>query len=118
MVNDDGIRIFETVEFNIDSAGLTAPGRDVLGNVIGILKRYPGRVEISGHTDSTGDGDHNLELSRQRAEAVESYLYANGIDAGRLVSIGYGPNHPIATNATADGQQMNRRTEFHALKEN
>ena len=108
----------KAVEFNTDSADLTASGREVLSDVIGILKRHPGRVEISGHTDSTGDAAHNLELSQQRAEAVERYLSANGIDARRLVSIGYGSTHPIATNATADGQQMNRRTEFHALKEN
>ena len=107
-----------TVEFATDSADLTDRGRNILGDVVGILKRHPGRVEISGHTDSTGDEAHNLDLSRRRAEAVESYLYANGIDPGRLVSIGYGPTHPMATNTTADGQQLNRRTEFHALKEN
>lgn len=108
----------KVVEFATDSAELTATGRDVLGEVIGILKRHPGRVEISGHTDSTGDPEHNLDLSRRRAESVQQYLYANGIDEGRLVAIGYGPNRPIASNATADGQQTNRRTEFHALKEN
>jgi outer membrane protein OmpA-like peptidoglycan-associated protein len=108
----------KTVEFATDSAELTARGKAVLGDVIGILKRTPGRVEISGHTDSTGAAAHNLELSLQRANAVAGYLAANGIDADRLASIGYGAQHPIASNATAPGQQMNRRTEFHALKEN
>jgi OOP family OmpA-OmpF porin len=106
------------VEFALDSADLTSQGRAVLGEVIGILKRHPGRVEISGHTDSTGEAGHNLDLSRRRAESVQAYLYANGIDEGRLVAIGYGPNRPIASNATVDGQQKNRRTEFHAIKEN
>jgi OOP family OmpA-OmpF porin len=108
----------KTVEFATDSADLTAQGRKVLGGVNGILKRHPGRVEISGHTDSTGDAAHNLDLSGRRAKAVEQYLYARGIDPGRLVSIGYGPTRPIASNASAEGQQTNRRTEFHALKEN
>ncbi len=108
----------KTVEFATDSADLTAQGRKVRAGVIGILKRHPGRVEISGHTDSTGDAAHNLDLSGRRAKAVEQYLYARGIDPGRLVSIGYGPTRPIASNASAEGQQTNRRTEFHALKEN
>jgi OOP family OmpA-OmpF porin len=106
------------VEFALDSADLTSQGRAVLGEVIGILKRHPGRVEISGHTDSTGEAGHNLDLSRRRAESVQAYLSANGIDEGRLVAVGYGPNRPIASNATVDGQQKNRRTEFHAIKEN
>jgi len=108
----------KVVEFETDSADLASQGRAVLGEVIGILKRHPGRVEISGHTDSTGDPEHNLNLSLRRAESVQNYLDANGIDEGRLVAIGYGPTRPIASNTTADGQQMNRRTEFHALKEN
>jgi OOP family OmpA-OmpF porin len=108
----------KVVEFETDSASLTANGREVLGAVMGILKRHPGRVEVSGHTDSTGEAAHNLDLSRLRAKSVEQYLYANGIDPGRLVSIGYGQTRPIASNETADGRQSNRRTEFHALKEN
>ena len=108
----------KVVEFATDSADLTGTGREVLGEVIGILKRHPGRVEISGHTDATGDPEHNLDLSLRRAESVQNYLDANGIDEGRLVAIGYGPTRPIASNATAEGQQMNRGTEFHAIKEN
>jgi OOP family OmpA-OmpF porin len=108
----------QVVEFETDSANLTPNGRRVLDNVITILRDNPGRVEISGHTDTTGPIDHNLDLSRRRAEAVERYFIAKGFDAGRFEVIGYGPSRPIATNDTLDGQQMNRRTEFHALKEN
>lgn len=108
----------KTVEFATDSAELTPAGREVLGQVIAILKRNPGRIEISGHTDSTGEAAHNLELSKLRANAVADYLSANGIGTGRLVSVGYGAQQPIASNETAEGQQINRRTEFHALKEN
>ena len=108
----------KVVEFEIDSAELTAAGRQVLDEVNGILKRHPGKVEISGHTDSTGTPDHNLELSRQRAESAAAYLIANGIEPERCVTIGFGQNRPIASNATEEGRQTNRRTEFHALKEN
>ncbi len=107
-----------TVEFATDSAELTEVGRATLDEVVAILGEHTGRVEISGHTDSTGTAEHNLELSRQRAESVATYLVANGIDPDRFVTIGYGQNRPIASNATDAGRQDNRRTEFHALKEN
>jgi OOP family OmpA-OmpF porin len=106
------------VEFETDSANLTPDGRRVLDSVITILRDKPGRIEISGHTDSTGPIDHNLDLSRRRAETVERYFIGKGFDADRFEVIGYGPTRPIASNATPEGQQMNRRTEFHALKEN
>ena len=108
----------KTVEFETDSANLAPNGRKVLDEVIAVLRDNPGRVEISGHTDSTGPIDHNLELSRMRAETVERYFVAKGFDADRFEVVGYGPTRPIASNASAEGQQMNRRTEFHALKEN
>lgn len=107
----------KTVEFETDSANLTAQGRKVLDEVITILRKYPGRVEISGHTDSTGQMDHNLDLSQRRAEAVERYFVAKRIKESRFETFGYGPTRPIASNQTAEGRQKNRRTEFHALKE-
>jgi OOP family OmpA-OmpF porin len=106
------------VEFETDSANLAASGRQVLDGVIKILRENPGRIEISGHTDSAGPTDHNLELSQRRAEAVENYFVSKGLETDRFEVVGFGPTRPIASNATPEGQQMNRRTEFHALKEN
>ena len=108
----------KTVEYETDSANLTPGGRSVLDGVIAILRENPGRVEISGHTDAQGATDHNLDLSRRRAETVQSYFIAKGLKTKRFEVVGYGSTRPIASNASAEGQQMNRRTEFHALKEN
>lgn len=108
----------EYVEFATDSAELTAEGRRVLDLVVEILKSAPGRVEISGHTDSRQTLEYNLELSTRRAESVRDYFVAAGLDPDRFEVEGYGPTRPIASNATPEGQQLNRRTEFHALKEN
>jgi OOP family OmpA-OmpF porin len=107
----------EVVEFATDSSELTAKGRSVLDEIVAIMKRLPGRIEISGHTDSTGTFQHNLELSRVRAESAARYLVSRGIDPARFETVGHGANRPIASNATAEGRQANRRTEFHSIKE-
>ena len=108
----------KTVEFEVDSANLTPGGRRLLDSVITILRDEPGRIEISVHTGDQGPIADNLELSRRRAETVERYFVAKGLDAGRFEVIGYGPTRPIASNTTTEGQQLNHRTEFHALEEN
>jgi OmpA-OmpF porin, OOP family len=70
------------------------------------------KANISGHTDNVGKADKNQSLSERRAKAVADWLVANGIDAARLSSAGYGDTKPVADNATAKGRQLNRRTEL------
>jgi len=70
------------------------------------------RVEVQGHTDNRGGRQLNVRLSKQRAEAVLAALVTRGIDAGRLTAQGYGPREPIATNATDEGREQNRRVEI------
>jgi outer membrane protein OmpA-like peptidoglycan-associated protein len=68
---------------------------------------------IEGHTDSTGDAAHNMDLSRRRAEAVKSVLVSQfGIDAARLTTSGLGSTKPVASNDTPQGRADNRRVEF------
>jgi outer membrane protein OmpA-like peptidoglycan-associated protein len=78
------------------------------------LKENPElRIEIGGHTDSTGSQDFNVRLSVERAEAVRAYLASTGsIDQARLESRGYGDTRPVATNDTPAGRQQNRRVEL------
>ncbi|MGR6468987.1 OmpA family protein [Rhizobium sp. PAMB 3182] len=68
-------------------------------------------VDINGHTDSTGSLQHNMELSQQRASSVANYLTGQGVDARRMSAMGFGPNQPVATNATPEGRAQNRRVE-------
>lgn len=70
------------------------------------------RVRIEGYTDSRGQAEENLQLSRARAQAVASVLLDLGIAAGRLEVRGYGEQFPIAENASARGRAQNRRVEI------
>ncbi|HRY32754.1 MAG TPA: OmpA family protein [Bacteroidales bacterium] len=92
---------------------------DRLADLIRDLSRVkPGiKIEISGHTDNVGSESSNMTLSENRAKAVVKYLTDKGIGANRLVYKGYGPSQPVASNATADGRQENRRTEFKIIGE-
>jgi outer membrane protein OmpA-like peptidoglycan-associated protein len=74
------------------------------------------RLEVSGHTDNQGSADLNRRLSTERAEAVKSYLEANGVAPERLEARGFGPDKPVADNRTAAGRSKNRRIEFRLLE--
>jgi len=77
------------------------------------MKKNPSiKVELSGHTDTIGTPQHNLELSKNRAKAVYDFLILNGISSGRLNYEGFGLTRPIDTNDTEQGRANNRRTEF------
>jgi OOP family OmpA-OmpF porin len=69
-------------------------------------------LEISGHTDSQGSDDSNLDLSLKRAEAVVAALVSDGIPADSLTAVGYGETRPVGDNGTEEGREENRRIEF------
>jgi outer membrane protein OmpA-like peptidoglycan-associated protein/tetratricopeptide (TPR) repeat protein len=78
-----------------------------------LMNDNPGiKVEISGHTDNTGDATYNQQLSQRRADAIKDYLVENGIDAFRIDAVGMGMKNPIGDNNTIIGRRLNRRTEF------
>ncbi|GAA5011101.1 OmpA family lipoprotein [Acinetobacter puyangensis] len=69
-------------------------------------------VVVSGYTDSTGNDSINIPLSQRRAQSVQNYLIQQGVPSNRINAQGYGASNPIASNATADGKQQNRRVEL------
>jgi outer membrane protein OmpA-like peptidoglycan-associated protein len=77
-----------------------------------LLSLYPNvTLTVVGHTDNVGSDEYNLELSRQRAQAVVEYISAKGISPDRLEPIGRGETSPVDTNDTPEGRQRNRRIE-------
>ncbi|MGE3276973.1 MAG: OmpA family protein [Vicinamibacterales bacterium] len=104
------------VFFDTASFELLDESRAELDRLVLLLHRHPAmRIEVAGHTDSRDSEASNLELSRNRAAAVQAYLESAGIDPGRLESQGYGESKAVASNDTDEGRQLNRRVEFRIL---
>ncbi len=105
--------VLEGVNFEFDSAKLTAASSTTLDSVAASLREWSDvRVQIEGHTDSVGADAYNLQLSRKRAESVRDYLVAKGVDRSRLAAVGYGESKPVTENSTEAGRARNRRVEL------
>jgi outer membrane protein OmpA-like peptidoglycan-associated protein len=73
-------------------------------------------IRVEGHTDNQGNPQANLILSQQRADAIKDQLRAAGFPASRVQAIGMGAEQPVASNATAQGRERNRRVEVIVLR--
>lgn len=111
------VKIPGELEFDVDKATLkqTPQTQDILTELQKFLTENKGvtKLRVEGHTDNSGTPVHNLKLSQDRADSVVKYLVSKGIDANRLVGVGYGMTRPVAPNDTPANKALNRRTEFH-----
>ncbi len=104
------------IYFEHDESELMPRSYVELKKLLKIMQDHPGlAIEICGHTDNTGDSDYNRTLSEKRAKSVSDYLNSKGIAKDRTGYRGCGSAQPIATNATPQGRQLNRRVEFVVL---
>jgi outer membrane protein OmpA-like peptidoglycan-associated protein len=111
----EGIKItFDSgILFDVDSASLKPVSKDNLAKLAEILQKYKDTdILIEGHTDSTGTEEHNLTLSKQRAQSVSNYLAQLQVSPTRFTIMGYGESQPIAPNDTTEGRQQNRRVDL------
>jgi OOP family OmpA-OmpF porin len=99
------------VEFDSDKALIKKKYHKELKRVADFLKKNPkATATIVGHTDSTGNRQDNIRLSKARANSIREYLIDNfDIRASRIKALGYGPDKPIASNKTKEGRMKNRR---------
>ena len=112
--NDLILNMPGNITFATNSASISGEFYPVLNSVTTVLREFPKTlVDVAGHTDSTGTRAYNMGLSQARAASVADYLRSQqGIDPRRFFVQGYGPDYPIADNATAGGKQQNRRVEI------
>lgn len=106
-------RVTLNVEFDFDKSIVKKKYHEEIAKLAAVMKKYPDlKITVEGHTDNVGGLIYNEKLSLRRADAVKNYLATKfGIEASRLNAKGYGEIRPIASNATKEGRQKNRRVE-------
>ncbi|MBL9101652.1 MAG: OmpA family protein [Myxococcales bacterium] len=104
------------IYFDLDKDTIKPKSKPVLDRAVSVLQEFNTiRIEISGHTDSTGSPEYNKDLSGRRAASVKRYLVEHGVDEKRIETRGAGMDEPVDTNKTAAGRAKNRRIEFTIL---
>jgi outer membrane protein OmpA-like peptidoglycan-associated protein len=103
-----------SIYFEPNSAHMSLDSQSIVDDIGGQMRAYENTiVDIEGNTDSTGARTYNMDLSRQRADAVRQYLMEKyGFPGARLRTVGNGPDKPIDSNATPEGREKNRRTDI------
>lgn len=122
-IKDIGTIVLRNVYFDLDKAFIREDAKPSLDSVYNILVANPNiQIELSSHTDSRAPDDYNQKLSQRRADSSKAYLVSKGIDADRIVAVGYGESQLL--NDCEDGvpctdveHQINRRTEFKVIGE-
>lgn len=107
------VSVLQNIFFDVDKYELKEKSITELEKIVRFLNENPQiTIEISGHTDNTGNFSYNQQLSEKRAKAVYDYVKQKGINPKRLTSKGYGASNPVSSNDTEQGRQRNRRIEF------
>jgi outer membrane protein OmpA-like peptidoglycan-associated protein len=115
-VINENLFVLSNVLFDFDKAVIKPAAYVVLNQILLKIKhRSYSIIEVSGHTDSFGNENYNLELSEDRANAVMTYLIEMGINPQKIRSIGKGELCPVVSNDTDKGREQNRRTEIRLL---
>ena len=115
---DPGNNMLYVIVFRSDAlfatGGADINNTDSLDGVVRLVNEtFPGaRLQLRGHTDSTGDPGANQSLSEARAASVQSYLTDHGVQAAEVTTIGFGETQPLALEDTDEGLEFNRRVEL------
>ena len=108
---------FDRLTFHTGSSNLTPESRAQVQNIADIMSAFATtRIKIGGYTDNAGDPAANQRLSEARAQRVMTELISLGVNALRIEAQGYGEQHPVADNATAEGQARNRRIAIRVVE--
>lgn len=104
---------FSRVFFEFDSSDLAGESKPALDANVQIMQKHPDvKVQIQGHADERGTTDYNVALGQRRAEAVRSYMTAQGIAPSRLTLLSYGEEVPLDPSSNERAWSQNRRAEF------
>lgn len=107
----------DDINFDFSKSSIKPESFEYLNKLAETLIRTNKRIEVKGHTDNVGSDDFNMNLSRERAEAVVEYLVKKGVSRNKLTYSYYGKTKPLTSNDTEEGRAMNRRVEFTILND-
>lgn len=111
-------KALQGIQFETGKSIIKKQSFPILDQVVKVMIENPDyRLFVMGHTDNVGKEASNLQLSKERALAVEQYMEKKGISSNRIESDGYGDTQPVQDNKTAPGRAKNRRVEFKVLFE-
>ena len=116
-VNSVGCWIIENLNFDSSKWNIKEEFHSSLDHAVDIIKNNPDlKIEVQGHTDSSGGADYNMELSILRAREVMKYFVNQGLSDQNINAVGYGHTKPVATNETPEGRAQNRRVQLMILE--
>ena len=104
------VNVGDRVFFDLDKFNIKSSDRKTLEKQAAWLKTYPKVfVTIQGHADERGTREYNLALGDRRASSVKVYLVSLGVNPGRVNTISYGKERPVATGSSEAAWSQNRR---------
>jgi len=110
--NVDNVKI----QFEFDSSVLKTDSYTILDQVASEIKSNPSvKYALNGYASIEGTEEHNMTLSKDRANAVKTYLVNTGVNPVNITATGYGTSDPVADNSTEQGRILNRRVEVRKL---
>lgn len=116
-IEQEEVIVLNNIFFEKGKANLLPSSFAELDRLVEIMTKNPNMIiEVQGHTNNIGKREDLMKLSNDRAIAVKNYLVSKGIDSLRIYTVGFGPDKPIASNATEEGRAKNQRVEFKILK--
>ncbi len=115
ILQEEKIEIRDMIHFEFDKAIIKEQSFGLLDQIAQLIRGHTEltKIRIEGHCDYVGSEEYNQGLSERRAAAVREFLITRGgVDAARLLSVGFGKTRPIAPNSSNEGRSINRRVEF------
>lgn len=110
--NEEAVVSFQNIQFEFDSSVLKTESYSILDRLSSDLRSSGSNVTLEGHASAEGSDDYNMQLSKDRANSVKTYLVNSGVAADKVNTQGYGEERPVASNATEEGRVLNRRVEI------
>lgn len=110
-LEDFVVNVGDRVYFDTDSSSLSSTAQDTLAKQAAWLRAYPSvNITVEGHADERGTPEYNLALGDHRANAAKNYLVSQGVSAGRVNTISYGKERPVALGSNEEAWAQNRRS--------